>query len=105
MDYGAGESLIDDARLLTSELVANCVRHAGSPAGAAIRLSAALRPATLRLEVVDTGTDGTVARRSPGLEDGSGGFGLALVAELASAWGVERDTQGTTVWLELAGER
>ena len=31
VDYGADESLIDDARLLTSELVTNCVRHARIP--------------------------------------------------------------------------
>lgn len=94
-------SLIDDARLLTSELVTNSIRHAGSADGAAIRLSATLRPAMLRLEVTDTGTEGTVARRSPGRLDGSGGFGLELVAALSRAWGVERDTRGTTVWLEL----
>jgi hypothetical protein len=77
-------------------------RHAGIADGAAIRLSASLRPATLRLEVTDTGTEGAVARRSPRVQDGSGGFGLELVAALSRAWGVERDTRGTTVWLELA---
>jgi anti-sigma regulatory factor (Ser/Thr protein kinase) len=99
--HAARGSLIDDARLLASELVSNSVRHAGIADGAAIRFSAALRPATLRLEVTDTGTEGAVARRSPRVQDGSGGFGLELVAELSRAWGIERDTGGTTVWLEL----
>ena len=34
-------------------------------------------------------------------EDDVGGFGLELVAHLASDWGVERDRHGTTVWLKL----
>jgi anti-sigma regulatory factor (Ser/Thr protein kinase) len=90
--------LIDDARLLISELVTNCVRHAQTTSNQPLRLTASLRTATLRLEVHDAGTDGTVARRVP---ESDGGFGLDLVARISSAWGVERDAHGTTVWLEL----
>jgi hypothetical protein len=64
-------------------------------------LSAALRPATLRGEVTETRTHGTLARPAPRRQDGAGGVGLELVAELSRAWGIERDTGGTTVWLEL----
>ena len=56
----------------------------------------------LRIEISDAGTaDGTVGRRPTRFSDGSGGFGVDLVTELFSAWGVERGPQGTTVWLEL----
>jgi anti-sigma regulatory factor (Ser/Thr protein kinase) len=92
--------LIDDARLLVSELVTNCVRHARTTSRRPLRVTASLWPAALRLAVHDDGTDGTVARRAPG-SDGDGGFGLDLVARISSAWGVERDAHGTTVWLQL----
>jgi serine/threonine-protein kinase RsbW len=94
--------LIHDACLLVSELVTNCIRHAQISQTQPLRLSASLRTASLRLQVHDNGTDGTVARRTP--QRYRGGFGLDLVAQLSSTWGVERDGYGTTVWLELAAE-
>ena len=94
--------LIHDACLLVSELVTNCIRHAQISQTQPLRLSASLRAANLRIEVHDNGTDGTVARRTP--QRHRGGFGLDLVAQLSSTWGVDRDAYGTTVWLELAAE-
>ena len=47
----------------------------------------------------DRSADRPVAGADPGRP--SGGFGVDLVTELFSAWGVERGPQGTTVWLEL----
>jgi anti-sigma regulatory factor (Ser/Thr protein kinase) len=98
--------LMDITALLVSELVTNCVRHAQLVGDEPLGLRASLRDATLRLEVWDSGTDGTVARqaRRRADVDASGGFGLELVARLSAAWGVERDTRGTTVWLELPTE-
>ena len=93
--------LIDVARLLVSELVSNSVRHADLTIDQPLRLSASLRAATLRVEVRDEGTRGTVTRRSPEPRS-TAGFGLDLVDQLSRAWGVERDADGTTVWLELA---
>ena len=93
---------IHDARLLVSELVTNCIRHAQISQTQPLRLSASLRAANLRLEVHDNGTHGTVARRTP--QRDRGGYGLDLVAQLSSTWGVDRDAYGTTVWLELAAE-
>jgi serine/threonine-protein kinase RsbW len=93
--------LVEAARLAVSELVTNCVRHAHISPGTSLRLTASLRTATLRIELHDTGTDGTVARRPPGRDDDTGGFGLDLVAQLSDVWGIERDRRGTTVWLEL----
>ena len=86
-------------------MLTNCVRHAETAADAPLRLIASLHTRMLRIEISDTGIDGAVARRPPrfgdGDGDGAGGFGLDLVADLSSAWGVERGPQGTTVWLEL----
>ena len=94
-------NLIDDVRLLVSELVTNCVRHANLTTDQPVRLTATLHAAILRLEVHDEGRFGTVARRPP-RPFAESGFGLNLVARLAEDWGVERNSGGTTVWLELA---
>jgi anti-sigma regulatory factor (Ser/Thr protein kinase) len=91
--------LIEIALLLVSELVTNSVRHARISDDEPLRLNASLRATTLRLELWDNGTDGSVTRRA--VEREHGGFGLHLIARLCSTWGVERDAHGTTVWLEL----
>ena len=93
--------LIEIALLLVSELVTNSVRHAGLAAGASLRLNASLDATTLRLELRDDGTGGTVERRTPKRSEDTGGYGLDLVERLSSGWGVDRDADGTTVWLEL----
>jgi anti-sigma regulatory factor (Ser/Thr protein kinase) len=96
---------VEAALLLVSELVTNSIRHARIDDDQPLRLNAWLSETTLRLELWDGGTRGTVTRRPPQREDDIGGFGLDLVARLSSAWGVNRDAHGTTVWLELATTR
>ena len=98
-DAGA---FIEVAKLLISELVTNCLRHASITPDQPLRLTASLRATTLRLELRDDGTQGTIARRAPQQSGIGGGFGLDLVAQLSNSWGVERDAHGTTVWLELS---
>lgn len=93
------EALLDDAVLLTSELVANAVLHAGGPIGVDVELEPG-PPARIRIEVSD---DSPI---SPTVRDyGSGastGRGLALVARLASRWGVDPvEPNGKAVWAEL----
>jgi anti-sigma regulatory factor (Ser/Thr protein kinase) len=94
------DRLLDDARLLVTELVTNCVRHGHLPADAPIWIRADLANGILRLEVRDPGERGTVAPRTPDLTIGAG-YGLHLVDLLAARWGISR-TRGTHVWLELA---
>jgi anti-sigma regulatory factor (Ser/Thr protein kinase) len=93
--------ILDVVLLLVSELVTNSVRHAVIAAEEPLRLTGWVGEATLRLELWDSGSDGTVARREPRRDNDLGGFGLELVTRLSSAWGVERDVTGTTVWLEV----
>ena len=82
--------------LLASELVANAVRHAGADS-IAIRFS--VHSDTVRVEVIDGGPgfDPSGAARR---ERDAGGWGLHLVDELASRWGVV-DGQGSRVWFEI----
>ena len=84
-----------DLMLLVSELVTNAVRHARSDRFE-VRLDVA--PDRLRLEVHDEGA-GFVPEIAP-YDDGTGGYGLFIVDQLADRWGVDRDEQGL-VWLEL----
>jgi anti-sigma regulatory factor (Ser/Thr protein kinase) len=92
---------VEVAVLLVSELVTNAVRH-GTSGDGTVLLTAQAAPQGVRIAVQDGGKNGDVRRRTDRREDDPGGFGLELVATLASAWGVERDERGTTVWLELA---
>lgn len=88
--------LLEVGALLTSELVTNVILHAATPA----RLSVALTPTqVLRIEVYDEAADRPPRPTLPGTS--TQGRGLALVAALASRWGVERHDGGKAVWVEL----
>jgi transcriptional regulator with XRE-family HTH domain/anti-sigma regulatory factor (Ser/Thr protein kinase) len=86
--------VFDDAMLLASELVTNSVRHSHSEW---IEIDIALGVDRLRIEVADQSND-AIRPRTPDLE---GGWGLALVGEVATRWGVERQPAGKRVWVEL----
>lgn len=89
-------TLVDDARLLVSELVTNSVLHGeGSSVRVVIDVVDGER---LRCEVVDGGSGFVPMARTKAKEE-PGGWGLALVERLSAEWGVR---QGSThVWFEL----
>ena len=82
--------------LLTSELVTNCVRHAGMGANDKIIVAARLTPEFARIEVRDSG---------PGFDPDARhhveGYGLRMLDMLASRWGVDCDDRGSRVWFEV----
>jgi len=93
--------------LLVSELVTNSVRHAGNgntaydPAGLEETIDLTLTHADDEVHVA-------VHDRGPGFSlpprperHPEGGRGLAVVASLAKAWGVDCDDEGCTVWCTL----
>jgi anti-sigma regulatory factor (Ser/Thr protein kinase) len=91
--------LLEDVRLLLTELITNALRHADMAPDDEIAVRAELSGGTVRIEVRDPGRDGLVELRPPGPR--GGGYGLFLVERLTDQWGVElRD--GTTVWAELS---
>lgn len=89
-----------DVRLLVSELASNAVRHGGR---GPTELTLGCDTRAVRAIVVDPGSGFLPPDRdldAPVEEPTEGGYGLALVARLASRWGVDRDG-GTRVWFEL----
>ena len=82
--------------LLVSELVANSVRHARTPW---IEVRAEVSQTQVHVEVADDG-DGFDPVPLPPDEGRRGGWGLYIVNELATRWGVI-DGDGTRVWFEL----
>lgn len=80
--------------LLASELVTNAVVHGPERAHVAVRTS--FRDGAFCVAVTDAGR-GTPVLRDPQPTEVSG-RGLHVVANLASAWGVDPAGAGTTVW-------
>ncbi|MFC0863634.1 ATP-binding protein [Sphaerimonospora cavernae] len=96
---------VDDALLLTTELVANAVRHSDSARpGGQVTLAAALRDGTLHVDVIDAGSPVSEPRVLPDdLVDQprDGGRGLWLVRRLATTWGWHDAETGRVVWFQL----
>jgi serine/threonine-protein kinase RsbW len=93
---------LDDAVLLTSELVTNAVMHSASRcAGGTITVQITESADGVRIEVADEGSD-LSAPAVRGDVYASDGHGLFLVQTLSDQWGYLRDENGTTVWFWLA---
>ncbi|THA35359.1 GAF domain-containing protein [Streptomyces sp. A1277] len=93
--------VVDDAVVLTSELVTNAVVHAGTAADVLC-----LRTEDgVRVEIADHYPEREVPLQSAGLNFGSSdsenGRGLLLCAALASRWGVEYSPTRKHVWFQL----
>lgn len=76
-----------DLQLISSELVTNSLRHAGLVGSDTIAFRVQVIDHTVRVEVEDPANafDPVIARRRPEL--GPGGWGLYIVARVATRWG------------------
>ncbi|MFD0418516.1 SpoIIE family protein phosphatase [Streptomyces sp. NPDC127108] len=93
--------IVDDAVVLTSELVTNAVVHAGTAADVlCLRTEDAVR-----IEVSDHYPEREIPlQNSPatmGSPDREGGRGLQLCAALATRWGVDYTSTHKQVWFQL----
>jgi anti-sigma regulatory factor (Ser/Thr protein kinase) len=89
---------LDVGALLITELVSNSVRH-GSRPGAPVEVTITTLGRYLHVAVSDQG---------PGFDrnrvgHGDTGFGIVLLDQLASRWGVDRSHEGTVAWFEIVG--
>jgi anti-sigma regulatory factor (Ser/Thr protein kinase) len=99
LDARLGKPLIDNVRLLVSELVTNCVLHGGAGDDGTIRVSSRVGQECVRTEVCHDGPSFLPPADAPDIET-PGGLGLFLVEQMSTAWGVGGDGQ-TCVWFEL----
>ena len=87
--------LLEDLRLLITELVTNSVRYGP---GGSVRVTVKVKDElAVFAEVTDNGRDGVVEIREAA-EDG-GGLGLRILDRMATRWGVYEGS--TNVWFEL----
>jgi len=103
-DLGLPATMLEDARLLSTELVTNSIRHSGVGPQDTIRIRVAWSGRRLRVDVYDrvnasAPPKGVAAsiRPSPGAESG---WGLYLIDRLASRWG----SAAGRYWFELEDE-
>lgn len=90
--------MVEDLRLLITELVTNSVRHGP---GGTVRVTIKVKDRnTVFAEVTDNGRDGVVEIRESA-EDG-GGVGLRILDRMSTRWGVYEGS--TNVWFELRAD-
>jgi len=88
--------LVDDALVVANELATNAWLHARSP----FRLSITRTSAVVRIGVRDASA--AWPQQRPTDPNRVGGRGIALIDRLARGWGTRDETDGKTVWVELA---
>jgi anti-sigma regulatory factor (Ser/Thr protein kinase) len=93
---------LDEVRLLVSELVSNCVLHAGIGHASAVTVNLELTESSLRVAVSNPGG----AFAPPAVagtpdEPTEGGRGLMLVDRLADRWGID-EVHEARVWFEIS---
>jgi anti-sigma regulatory factor (Ser/Thr protein kinase) len=91
--------VLDDIRLLVSELVTNAIRHADAPSGGEVALDVSIADSAVRVEVADPGEGFQPEPRDHEMSR-PGGWGLYLVDRIADRWGV-LSNQMNRVWFEL----
>jgi anti-sigma regulatory factor (Ser/Thr protein kinase) len=99
LDERVDPRVLEDIRLLVSELVTNAIRHADAPAGGEVALDVTIDDSSLRVEVADPGAGFDPAPRDDEMTR-PGGWGLYLVDRIADRWGVVRNRMNR-VWFEI----
>ena len=93
--------IADDVILLTSEVVTNAIRHAGSAPLDDVIVRVEPSEETFHVEVLNPGP--SFDPQVPASPSPTGtGLGLFLVDRLASRWGIEREGRRTKVWFDLS---
>ncbi len=92
-------AVLQNLRLLVSELVTNAIRHVPAEQATTIGLVLERSGDAVRVEVRDEGL-GFVPQPRADADDRASGWGLSILARVADRWGVEND-EGARVWFEI----
>ena len=95
-ENGSSGEVVEDARVVISELVANSVRHAQPLADGHILVTWTFEDDGLQLSVTDGGS-GTRPRRVKAPSSALAGRGMTIVEVLAEKWWSERTDSRSTV--------
>lgn len=100
---GLSDLVVDEAEIVSSELVSNAVRHARPLQDGMIRVRWKTKGDAVEIEVTDGG-GATTPKPVPRVLWAASGRGLRIVRSLAHEWGVTEDARkGVTVWAALGG--
>lgn len=99
--YGVPQNVVDDARIVVSELLGNALRHARPIPGGGLVLTLEVQPDSLRLSVADGGSATLPTLLHPP-DLAPSGRGLTIVRTLTREWGVRESADGNTVFGVLA---
>jgi anti-sigma regulatory factor (Ser/Thr protein kinase) len=96
VELGQPVDVIEDSRLVLSELVGNAVRHAKPLADGTMRVSWNRNATGLDISVTDGGAT-TVPRQVQAGTSALAGRGLSIVTELSNRWWLETTRSRSTV--------
>jgi len=91
------QTVLNDLRVVTSELVSNAVKHSRMPSGE-IEVRITPLKTCVRVEIIDPGPGFFPSIPPPSPRES--GWGLYLVDRLTTRWGVEFNG-GARVWAEV----
>lgn len=99
--HGIAQQVVDDARIVVSELLGNALRHARPIPNEGLVMSLEVDDDVVRVAVADGGS-ATLPALLHGPDLASSGRGLRIVRTLTREWGVREDDRGNTVFAVLA---
>ena len=99
---GLSGELVEEAEIVTSELLSNAVRHARPLGDGTVRVRWKVKGEAVEVEVTDGGGE-TPPRPAPRVLWATSGRGLRIVRSVAHEWGVSDDKGNVTVWAALGG--
>jgi anti-sigma regulatory factor (Ser/Thr protein kinase) len=100
LDVGLDPAVRERSSVVLSELITNCIKHAGLGGSERIDVEFSIRPELVRLEVTDPGDGFEIVALEPGRDDGTGGWGFWLIEQMTDRWGVDF-SHSTNVWCEF----
>jgi anti-sigma regulatory factor (Ser/Thr protein kinase) len=98
---GSTARVVDDARLVATELVGNAVRHASPLGNGTVLVRWQEEDSALALSVCDGGGS-SAPEQVEAAPDDVGGRGLAIVDALSSRWWMEHTSQLHTVHVRIS---